>query len=123
MVLDHDEHVLVLWEFDDNGDRAPNLSEIVLIELDPLAQTITAYRPTPAGIRDSQHRLSDDFVGMLAAIKIDTQRTAEAWGTRVHQWSLTFDHSEVVQSRLVSYRLEVGEGGSRDTVIGAAALR
>ena len=123
MVLDHDENVLVLWRFDDDGNRAPNLSELVFVELDSTARTITAFRPAPAVADDTKHRLSDNFAGMLTSVKGSTARTAEGWGTHVRSWSLAFDHDDVLQSRLVSYRLQVGEGSAVDTVIGAAALR
>lgn len=123
MVLAQDGNVLVLWEYDRDANRAPNLAELIFVEFDPSTQSISAFRPTPAAAANTQHRLSDNFVGMLAGIKSGTARTAEGWGTHVQRWDFTFDNADVQQSRLVSYRMRVGEGGASDTVIGAAGLR
>lgn len=119
--------VVVLWLGDTDADGVPALSEIVRIEHDTAARTITAYR-SPASLapaQDIKYTLASNFVTETAApgLRGSSRFPAERWGIDVASASYTLDAGSALAATSLAYRLTTGEGATLVTIAGQAAPR
>lgn len=123
MVLEQGDGYVFLWTFDKDGSSAPNLDEIVLIEFDAGAETLSAYRAPATPTANPEYDLAGDFAAQTAGVKGGADFPSTRWGSGVADFDMTADNASVQSARLVSFRLTLRAGEETDETIGAAALR
>ncbi|MEM9882992.1 MAG: prepilin-type N-terminal cleavage/methylation domain-containing protein [Planctomycetota bacterium] len=121
-VLDAGDGWLVLWTRDLDGNDAPSLLEIRLIELDTANATLGSYA-APGGAADVAYTLSDNFDAITQTLR----GTADFPETRcvggVQAFALSYDTADATAARLVSYRLRLTSGVNAYEAVGTALLR
>ena len=123
MVLEQGDGYLFLWGADTDESGTPNLDEIVPIEVDTAAQTLTAYRAPATPSANPAYDLAASFTTQTAGVKGGADFPAVRWASDVADFELTLDHATTQEARLVSYRLTLQAGEQQDVAVGAAALR
>jgi hypothetical protein len=123
-ILAHSPTALVMWMADENDSGAPDLSEIQSLEFDGHGQLIP-YR-APAGLSpadDQPYALSDDFLGIAAALRGTPNWQSRPWARDVVAWATTLNHPAPQQANLVLYRATLGAGSQEEILCGAQMLR
>ncbi|MEM6459813.1 MAG: type II secretion system protein [Planctomycetota bacterium] len=121
-VLDAGDGWLVLWTRDLDGNDAPSLLELRLIELDAGGATLGSYAAS-AGTTDVAYTLSDDFDAITNTLRGTADFPETRWAGGVDAFTLSYDTADATAARLVSYRLRLTSGVNTHEAVGTAHLR
>ncbi|MEM1109691.1 MAG: hypothetical protein AAGH99_13480 [Planctomycetota bacterium] len=117
-----DQTWLVLWGRDLDGNDAPSLLEIRLLEYDTAARTLSSYA-APDGTADVAYTLADDFDTITDTLRGTADFPETRWVNDAEAFDVTLDDADPQSAKLVSYRLSLIAGNLTDTAIGTAKLR
>lgn len=117
-----DQTWLVLWGRDLDGNDAPSLLEIRLLEYDAAARTLSSYA-APDGTADVAYTLVDDFDTITDTLRGTADFPETRWVNDAEAFDVTLDDVDPQSAKLVSYRLSLTAGNLTDTAIGTAKLR
>jgi len=112
----------VLWGRDLDGNGAPNLLEIRLLEYDASAKTLSSYA-APEAAADVLYQLTDDFDAITDALRGTADFPETRWANDADGFSVTLDELDPQSAKVLSYRLSLTAGNLTDVSVGTAKLR